>query len=158
MMYLTDRHHIAYAMNSTQFPVLRIDMSKPYSEGSTFYPCGDTCRVEFTSESYGTMHKEGKLYYNEGKFYISGGCTGIHNSFGYRDVMEMYKNANSPILRAEQKVVIVMDNPEAKICSVLVMKIGKRISPFCTEMVELEHLTEDEQKEWKKGFRRWFRR
>lgn len=159
-MYLTDRHKIAYAMNSMKFPVMKINLDSPYMEGHKFYDKGSKCRVCYQSKNYGEMYEECRLTYNgdDGKFELLSGAYGIHSSFGYSDVMEGFERANTPILRAGQEVIVVLDFPNTKMCKVLAMKVGNRVNPHCMTATTLEHLTAEEQKEWESGFRRWFRR
>ena len=154
-MYLTNRHEIAYAMNSTQFPVMRINLESPYTDGHLYFDKGSKCRL-----AYNGLNREGKLVYNmeDGKgFEIKGGCIGLTASFGYSDVQKMYEMANTPILHTEQIVVVVVDFPTERSCKVVVLKVGKRVNPHCTTMAVLEDLTAEEKKEFKAGFKKWFK-
>ena len=144
MKYLTDRHEIAMAMNFGKYPVLHINLeNRPFSDirPDSDYATGDTVRVDWGEKQgsrYEGMATRGELYIENGRYGIGyHGCC-LHKAFGYTDVIEDMHNAQTPLVRAGQEVVLVEDWPSKKECTVRMMKISDRIDKNCQTVCTLE--------------------
>lgn len=140
MKYLTDRHEIAMAMNFGKYPVLHIDRETP-KKGYDDYFTGDQVKVLAPTKRYPDMYCTGRLYFSEGRYGIQTDGTFLSNSFGYYDVMKMLKNAQAPVIKAGQKVIVIEDYPIAKRCCIHMMKVSERVDQFvypCCTLKEVE--------------------
>lgn len=145
MMYLTDRHEIAAAMNFGEYPVLTINLENRLFEDSRF---AKGCRVrvawDHKDRRYQGMTTHGELILDEdGKLKITGEGAMMKASFGYHDVMKMAAEANVPVVHKGQGVVVVMEIPSTKTCLVRMMKVSERIDIHCQTAANLEDI-EDE--------------
>ena len=157
--YLTDRHEIAYAMNTFKFPVLSLNReNRPY-ENSDFCT-GCRCRVAWDDKNprYADMATHGQVYMENGKYGISGEGACLSASFGYTDVMESLREANAPVVHKNQLVVLVEDFPSKEMCYVSVMKVSKWIDIHCSTVAHLEVLTTEEAAEWAENYKTWQRK
>ena len=136
---MTDRHEIAQAMNFGRYPVLHINMETPL-KGYEGYFHGDKVVVLDPRPNYPDHQERGNLYFCEGSFEVSSHGACLHADFGYHDVMEMLEWAQAPHISAGQTVVIVCDYPEARKCSVRMMKVSavRSFTTPCCELMELE--------------------
>ena len=140
MKLLTERTEIAKAMNFGKYPVLTLNMEDHDGFEDTTYCIGCNVRVAFDTKNHGQLHTEGHIYLEGGKVCISNNAVCIHSDFGYSDVMEMVKWANTPMLHAGQEVVVVFDWPTEKGCVVRMMRVGERIDPHCMTVTTLEDI------------------
>lgn len=83
---------------------------------------------------------KGKLMYCEGKLEIGGSGSVLTSCFGYSDVMQMAQNANAPIVKANQEVIVIQEYPSKKQCSVRLMKVDSKIDTHCTTMAKLNDI------------------
>lgn len=148
MKFLTDRQEIARHMNFNKYPVLYIDMdNRRYKDDPTCdYTVGCQVRVAWDDPDprYKDMYCTGDLYYYEGKFKISNHATCLHADFGRHDVLEMCKNANTPMIHKGDTVVIVQDYSARGTCLVRLMKMPNRMDKFCQVVATLEDIEEGE--------------
>lgn len=155
MMYLTDRHEIASAMNFGKYPVLRINMENRPFEGSR-YAKGCRVRVAWDSKDrrYEGMTTHGELFLDDdGKLGITGEGACLRASFGYSDVMRMAEEANTPVVHKGQPVVVVMEIPSTKTCLVRMMKVESRIDIHCQTVCNLEDIDDESKEEIRRGFK-----
>lgn len=160
MMYLTDRHEIAVAMNFGKYPVLTINLENNPFEGRRF---AKGCRVrvawDHKDRRYEGMTTHGELILDEdGKLKISGEGATLTASFGYSDVMKMAAEANVPVVHKGQGVVVVMDIPSTKTCMVRMMKVSPRIDIHSQVVCHLDDIADDEAAEIRKEFKRFLNR
>ena len=145
MKFITERHEVALTLNFGKYPVLHINReNRPY-ESST-YARGDRCRVAWDSadKRYEGMTTHGQLYFDDGKYCISGEGAMLSAEFGYFDVMEMVREANAPVVHRGQTVVVVEDWPSKKTCRVRMMRVPDHISIHCMTVAVLEDLDEED--------------
>ena len=83
------------------------------------------------------MTTKGHLYYEYGKFGISAGASMLKASFGASDVLEMAHWANTPIVQANQEVVVVIEYPSQHSVAVRLMKTSARVDPNCMTALTL---------------------
>ena len=156
MMYLTDRHEIAAAMNFGKFPVLQINIeNRPFEDSCYAKGCRVRVAWDHKDRRYEGMTTHGELFLDEdGKLKIGGEGTMLTARFGYSDVMKMAAEANVPVVHKGQVVVVVMDIPSTKTCLVRVMKVSERIDIHCQVVAPLEDVSDEEAAEIRKEFRR----
>jgi len=144
MIYLTDRHEIAKAINFGKHPVLYLNRENHKGFTNTDYAVGCRVRVAWDHKDprYAGMTTHGNLYIENGRLAISseGGC--LHADFGYRDVIEMQEEARAVVVHKSQTVVVVEDWPSKKVCTVRMMKVSDWIDPHCMTVARLEDLEE----------------
>ena len=141
MRYLTDRHEIAMAMNFGKYPVLHIDRETP-KKGYEDYFVGDQIKVLAPTERYPDMYCTGKLYFSESRYGIQTDGTFLSDSFGYYDVMKMAKNAQAPVIKAGQTVIVIEDYPIQKKCCIHMMKVSERVDQFVYPCCTLKEIDE----------------
>lgn len=141
MEFIVDRKEIAQTLNFGKYPVLSIDRDNKRFEGNDY---ARGCRVKVAWDHkdtrYAGMTTHGELYYDDGKYAISGECTVLTASFGYSDVMEMVREANAVTVHAGQTVVVVENWSTRKSCRVRMMKVSDRIDIHCVTVAQLEDI------------------
>jgi len=148
MKCLTDRHEIAKAMNYGKYVVLTIDHETPvegYEKYMSTFVKGSRVKVRRggTGEN-ADLTSHGCLYFEDGRLGIEGECFGIHSGFGYSDVMEMYREANTPTVSGGDIVIVVEQWGKHRNCIVRVMRVSKHVDIFCSTVAYLEDLDESE--------------
>jgi len=127
-MYLTTRRQIAMAMNFGKYPVLYIDREDHHGFEDSDFAKGCDVRMKLGD---GRFHN-GYLIFSEGKYMIQSEMICLDGSFGRYSVMEMYKNANAPLVWRDTPVIIVEDYPKREECAVRVMYLpDKKFDIFC---------------------------
>lgn len=136
MRLLKEREEIGRAMNFGKYPVLHINMenNKGYGEG---YAEGDLVKVNFEAPRFEGLTTRGNIICEDGKFRITNNSVCLKASFGYSDVMEDMMWANAPLVNKSQEVVVIMDWPSKKGCTVAIMKVSDRIDTNCMIVAEL---------------------
>jgi len=140
---LTNRQEIAKAINFGKYPVLTLDIYNHGGFDDSAYSIGCDVRVAYNTSRHGVLHTNGHLFVENGKFAISGSGACIKSGFGLADVEKMAHWANTPVVKADDVVVVVMTSKEFGIYLVELMKVSKRVDPHCTTVVTLEHISED---------------
>lgn len=141
MRYLTDRHVIAVAMNFGKYTVLHIDRETP-KKGYTDYFVGDQVKVLTPRDSHPDLYCTGRLYWDGKKYGVQTDSTFLLDNFGYTDVMRMLENAQAPVIRAGQTVIVIEDYPIQKKCCIHMMKASVRVNPFVYPCCTLEEIDE----------------
>ena len=159
MMYLTDRHEIAAAMNFGKYPVLTINLdNRPFEDSRYAKGCRVRVAWDHKDSRYAGMTTHGNLFLDEdGKLKIGGDGAMLKASFGYSDVMKMAAEANVPVVHKGQGVVVVMDIPSTKTCLVRMMKVSDRINIHCQTVATLEDIDDESAAEIRKMFKRMMR-
>lgn len=155
---LNDRREIGKAMNFGKYPVLWMEVGKPAKgwDDFTVYEGGKANIVSHTA-SHGDLIYTGRLtmYGDEqkedvkdfpwfwDKIHLSSWGSCLDASFGYSDVMEDLENANAPMLKPGQTVIVVMKDSECKVCWVRKMVTSARQDPYCTTMLTIVNEKED---------------
>ncbi len=149
MKYLIKREEIAKAINFGSTPVLHIDLETPKPGWDDLF-VGDCVQVD----PVGTydrskwirceIHKYGDEPY---RYTLMPESICLDNSFGYRDVMEMLKWAQAPVMHPGEREIVIEDYPKDRTCRVHRMKVSDRCSdPFTFPTCYLEEV-EDENHE-----------
>lgn len=150
MKFLTDRRKIADAINIRKVPVLTIDISKSMDgyadcyEGSKVRLIGghvngcedlDTrCTVRMFGDELGNECHDTPQFYK--KIKLCGGAVFVDSGFGLSDVDEMVEWSNTKILHAGDSVIVYFRGDG--IGYLRLMKVGSRITPFCSTVAVLE--------------------
>lgn len=137
MKFLTDRTEIARAINGRKMPVVTMDLSEADEYGLKSEPVvidNGTFRDGFPY----MVHSKIRLYTDEKKFTFSSGCVGIHDSFGYTDVMDMLEYRNAPVIKADSDFILVIKNPADRECYIAVMHTSNRVDPHCSTPLHIE--------------------
>lgn len=110
MKQLKERTEIAMAMNLGKYPVVKLDLEDEITVAGTLAGFrGSKVRVPW---NYG-----GQTYYTvctlnywieENKISLMSEGATLSARFGYNDVMEMFENANTPVLDKNQEFVLVV--------------------------------------------------
>lgn len=137
MKMLTNREEIAKVLNFNNYPVLTINREDHQGFKNTDFAKGCEIRCEHQNSRYGTRFTRGYLYYQEGQYEISSCGIMITNEFGASQVLEMAKWANTPIVKANQEVVIIEQYPSMNFVIVRLMKTGEKVNPFCQTALKL---------------------
>ncbi len=138
MKYLTDRQEIAKAMNFGKYPVIRIDVETPESEG-VFR--GDLVKVAAPSARYPDNYIRGRVtkFDDEGdRYVIMPDAVCLKSSFGYSDVVEMLGYAQAPMLHAGEEVVLIEDAPKQRAARVRMMRVSDSVRDFVFPACYLE--------------------
>ena len=154
MKFLTDRKEIAQEINLNGTPVLTVDISKCMDgyadcyEGSNVRILGghskgyedlDTrCTVMMFGDEPGNEDHTRPWMYK--KIILRGGAVCLNGSFGLHDVDEMVKWSNTKVLKAGDPVILFFRGKEMG--HLRMMKIGKRIDPFCSTVTTLADIDE----------------
>lgn len=132
MRFMTDRKEIAKAINIDRKPVLRIDISKSIDGYDDSYKGDDVvvldrtgfdirCTVKmFGDLANEKLHETPWLYQ---RICLMPETICITNSFGYSDVMEMYKWNKALRVREGEEVLVLFD--AGNTCYLRKMKIGR---------------------------------
>lgn len=132
MKFLTDRQEIARAINGREFPVININLADTDEYGVV----GETILIDNGTFRDGfpyMIEADIRLYADTKKWTIGQGCIGIHKEFGYTDVMKMATRRNAPVIKADEDIILIINNPVKRICYVAQVHTGKRIDPHCIE-------------------------
>lgn len=138
MKYLTGRQEIAQAMNFGKYPVIRIDVETPASEG-VFR--GDLIKVAAPSVRYPDNYIRGRVtkFDDEGdRYVIMPDAVCLKESFGYSDVVEMLGYAQAPMLHAGETVVVIEDAPKQRKARVRMMRVSESVRDFVFPTCYLE--------------------
>ena len=151
---LTDRKEIGKAMNFGKYPVLWMEVGKTKTgwEDGTVY---DGCKANVVSHTvnHGDLIYTGELimfadeqnesvrgfpqFWDNIKLKNYGSC--LKSDFGYSDVIEDLENAQAPMLKPNQDVVVVFKDSVNKACWVRKMVTSDRIDPHCYTMMTIRN-------------------
>ena len=138
MKLLKERQEIAMAINFRKYPVLTIDLADADAYGLK------GCKVGIDAGTFRdglprTVHAELRVYRDEKKLTTSGSCICLSNSFGYSDYKEIVDNAQAPLIRADQEVVIaIYDSSIKRAFAPMIVHTGKRVDPLCSTPLDFE--------------------
>lgn len=144
MKYLTDRQEIAKAMNFGKYPVIRIDVETPESEG-VFR--GNLVKVAAPSVRYPDNYIRGRVtkFSDEGdRYVIMPDAVCLKASFDYSDVVEMLGYAQVPMLHAGEEVALIEDAPKQRTARVRMMRVSDNVRDFVFPTCYLEDKAEEE--------------
>ena len=138
MKLLTTRQEMAKAMNFGKYPVLSIDLADSDKYGLR----GCKLRIDNgffrTGEPY-FVEADLRVYRDEKKLTTSSYGACIHADFGYKDYKEMVDMANTPLIKADQDVVVAIYDSRTKFaCKPMIVHTGKSIRQFCSTPLDFE--------------------
>lgn len=138
MQILKERTEIAKATNFGKYPVICIDVSDRDEYGIR----GTKVRIDngtFDSGDPYFINARIRTYIDENCLTtVAGGCS-ITQSVSYLDYMEMVEYANTPIIKADQEILVVLYNSKIKyIHCPVILKTGSRVNASCQTPLELE--------------------
>lgn len=105
MKCINERHELAMAMNFGKYPVLSIDLADSDDYGLK----GCKVRIDAGTFKDGTPYiitADLRVYRDECKLTTSADPCGLHADFTYSDYTGMVANAQAPLIKADQDVVI----------------------------------------------------
>ena len=126
------------ALNFRKYPVLSIDLANADEYGLK----GCKVRIEAGTMSNGlprTIHAELRVFNDERKLTLQSGCTCLSDSFTYSDYMEMVENAQAPLIKADQDVVIaIFDSRNRTPYAPMLVHTGSHVNPHCITPLSFE--------------------
>lgn len=152
MKFLSDRTEIAKAINIDRIPVITMDISKCMDGFENCYK-GSKINLEgahsgryadlltnCTAMMFGDEEGNNAHFapWTFARIRLRPRCTSLHADFGLRDVDEMVEWSHAPLAKAEDKVIVFFRG-EGK-GFLRMMKIPKRIDPFCSTACILEDI------------------
>ena len=166
--FITDRSEIAISMNIL-YPTIEMDIETP-TKGWDDVFAGNKVRIPYPNKDY-YLTASPEIYLNNHHedyevtpenittseyFLLTQGGWGIHDSFGYSDVIEIARNNQTVIVNPEKIVCVVFNMPKARRAYVRLMKITK-VDPHCSTVAKVVPLTEEELADAKKAIKRVLR-
>ena len=143
MKTLTERTEIATAINFNKYPVIKIDLTDRDEYGIK----GTKVRIDngtFRSGEPYYIRATIRTYNDEKVLTTSAGGSSLVDKMSFEDYMEMTDYANTPIIKANQEILIFLYNSTNKdIYNPIILKTGERIYPNCITPLEIEKLTLD---------------
>ena len=151
MKFLRERKEIAKAINIDHIPVITMDISNPMDgypdcyEGSRLniayaYKSDRTLYCEVTARMYGDEFgnecHDAPWFYK--RIHLSTHCICLQDSFSVRDVDKMVEWSNARVVKPEDKVIVYFRAENE--AYLRLMKVGKRIDPFCQTATMLEDI------------------
>lgn len=138
MKYLETRTEIGTAINSKQYPTIRIDVSKTDEYGivgthvlidNGTFSTGEPYYVRATIRAF---RDEGYL-----KFKSYGSC--LHARFTYFDMEKILDYANAPVVKPNQEILVcLVDSVKRLVYKPVVLKTGAQVDPSCSTPLTLE--------------------
>lgn len=133
MRLITERTEIAITINCRKMPVIQIDFADADEYGLVSKPVCIYHEFRFHGNKPHLIKAKLRAFCDEDKFKFSAGAIGIHSGFGYTDVKEMLDYNNSPIIHADEDVVIAMyDSKNKKAYAPMVLHTEKHVDDFCS--------------------------
>jgi len=135
MKRLTERTEIAKAINFNKYPVIKIDLSERDEYGIK----GTKVRFDIGEDYF----LKGEIRaYNDTKYLVTTSRPAIlKKEISYSDYLEDVEYANTPIIKANQEIVIFLyDSEKREIPAPAIIKTGERIDEFCMTPLTLEKL------------------
>lgn len=143
---LTKREEIAKALNFGKYPVLTIDIQNCVEGYEGLYH-GSDVRVACKTLSHGTLYAHCTLSFCKDEngdgfkdFSLTQGGVCLKSSFGYSDIMDMAKWANTPIVHAGQEVVVILNLPNIKCALVKIMKVSSHTDLHCMTVATIDDI------------------
>lgn len=140
MKVLIERTEIAEAINFGKYPVLSIDLADKDD-------CGlKGCKIRIDAGTFrdGSPHiiaADLRVFRDSKKLTTSRGCTCLSDSFTYYDLKEMVDNAQAPIIKPGQEVVIsVYDSKNNTALCPMIVRVSDRVDKFCSSPIEFEYV------------------
>lgn len=133
MRILKERTEIAKAINFGKYPVIKIDLSNRDEYGIR----GVKVRFDIGKDYY--LRGEIRTF-NDTKCLVTNlRASMLKSSYSYNDFMEDIEYANTPIIKANQEILICLYSSEFKqVYEPTIIKTAEKINPFCSEPLKLE--------------------
>ena len=138
MKTLQERTQIAKAMNFGKYPVLTMDLAKMDDNGGLYKSLmGCKVRIDIGKDYYDIATI--CVFEDKHKLTTMSENVCLKAGFGYNDIVEMAENANAPIIKADQDVLLVITNSETKTAyAPVIIHTGKEINRFCSTPIHFE--------------------
>lgn len=138
MKRLTERTEIAKAINFGKYPVIKIDLADRNEYGIK----GTKVRIDngtFRSGEPYLINAEIKAYSDDKVLTTHQGCDMLVDRLTYDDYMEMTEYAKSPVIKANQEILIFLYNSATKdVYAPTIIKTGERIDAHCSTPLRFE--------------------
>lgn len=138
MKLIKDRHELAMAMNFGKYPVLKIDLADADDYGLK----GCKVRIDAGTFSNGYPYiitATLRVYRDECKLTTSADPVGLHADFTYSDYTKMVTNAQAPLIRPDQDVVVaVYDSKNKRAFAAILVRTKSYVNKHCTTPLGFE--------------------
>lgn len=140
MKMLKKREEIAMAINFNKYPVLNIDLADADEYGLK----GCKVRIDAGTFSNGfprIVDAELRVYRDEKKLTFVSHGTMISGSFTYSDYVKMVKEAQAPMVSANQDIVIaIYDSRNKTPYAPIIVHTGDSVDPLCVIPLTIERV------------------
>lgn len=153
MKVLSNRTKIAAAINFSQYPVIRIDLSKTDLYGVVGAPVRIDNGTFTTGEPY-FVRGYLRTFKDENVLTFDAGGVALKANLSYSDYERMLEYTNAPIVKPDQDILVCMVDSERRLVyDPVVLRTGKRVDPYCMTPLDLERCKipaaeEVEHQEW----------
>lgn len=138
MKLIKDRQELAQAMNFGKYPVLNIDLADSDDYGLK----GCKVRIDAGTFKDGTPYiitATLRVYRDECKLTTSADPCGLHADFNYFDYANMVKNAQAPLIKPDQDVVVAVYDSKAKQAfAAILVHTDSKVSKHCCTPIRFE--------------------
>ena len=140
MKYIKDRQELAMTMNFGKYPVLKIDLADADDYGLK----GCKVRIDAGTFSDGLPYiitATLRVYCDECKLTTSADPCGLHADFTYHDYEKMVTNAQAPLIKPDQEVVVaVYDSKRKRAFAAILVRTNSFVSKHCTIPLGFEYV------------------
>ena len=138
MKVLTNKTEIAAAINFSQHPVIRIDLSQTDLYGVVGAPVRIDNGTFTTGEPY-FVRCHLRAFRDENVLVFNAGGVALKAYLSYGDYEQMLKYTNAPIVKPDQDILVCMvDSKRRLVYDPVVLRTGKRVDPHCMTPLDLE--------------------
>lgn len=138
MKVLSNRAKIAAAINFSQYPVIRIDLSKTDLYGVVGAPVRIDNGTFTTGEPY-FVRGYLRTFKDENVLTFDAGGVALKANLSYSDYERMLEYTNAPIVKPDQDILVCMVDSERRLVyDPVVLRTGKRVDPYCMTPLDLE--------------------
>ena len=138
MKVLTNKTEIAAAINFSQYPVIRIDLSQTDLYGVVGAPVRIDNGTFSTGEPY-FVRCYLRTFKDENALVFNAGGVALKANLSYGDYERMLEYTNAPIVKPDQDILVCMvDSKHHLIFNPVVLRTGKRVDPYCMTPLDLE--------------------
>ena len=133
-----NRTEIAKALNFNKYPVLTIDLAERDEYGLK----GCDVRIDngtFSSGEKYFVNATLRVYNDEKHFSFSAHNVCIKKDFSYSDVERMINTANTPIVKPDEDIaIVIIDSRFRAAYRLYIVHTDSRISPHCINPMNIE--------------------
>lgn len=140
MKLIKGRQELAMALNFGKYPVLKIDLADADDYGLK----GCKVRIDAGTFSDGLPYiitAELRVYRDECKLTTSADPCCLSNSFTFGDYADMVTNAQAPLIKPDQDVVVaVYDSKNKRAFAAILVHTNPRVNRNCSTPLDFENV------------------